>query len=254
MSPFFSAISAGIVVSLIPFVGLWGFSLSEKRLAGFLRFIVAFAAGSLLGTAFFHILPEAVETGGPVFESCFAGLFVFFVIDSLLWIYHCHGGHHMHEGEEVGSKGHLKPVGVLNLVGDAVHNFIDGVVIGTTFLVSPALGWTTVLAVALHEVPQEIGDLGVLLHAGFTIRRAMYWNIIVAFTALLGVVSVFVAQSFVVGIADLLLPFAAGGFIYMACTNLLAEIKEESSIKHRIGQTVFLLLGVAIIWGTSFLE
>ncbi len=252
MTPFLSAVLAGLGVSLIPFVGLWSVSLTQKRLSGFLRFIVAFAAGGLLGAAFFHLLPEAVEGGGPVFESAFIGLFTFFILDSLLWLYHCHGGHQLPD------HGHgscpVKPVGVLNLVGDALHNFIDGVLIGTTFLVNPALGWTTAVVVALHEVPQEIGDFGILLHSGFTLKRAFFWNVIVAFAAMLGIIGVFVFQSAFEAAANLLVPFAAGGFIYMACTNLLSEIKEEGSIKHRLGQTAFLILGVAMVWASTFLE
>ncbi len=255
MTPLFSALLAGLAVSLMAFVGFASLYLAKRRLASILKVVVAFAAGGLIGGAFLHLLPEAVEEGGPVFEMALVGIIVFFALDSLLWIYHCHAGHQLHEhGHDHGSCP-TKPVGVLNLVGDAIHNFTDGIMIGAAFLAGgPALGIPTTLAVALHEIPQEVGDFGILVYSGFSRMKALAWNVAVALTILLGILAVFIAEPFVGNITQFALPFAAGGFIYMACTNLLSEIKEESSIRTRLIQALFFLAGIALLWFTAGLE
>lgn len=254
MSPLLSALIAGVIVSLIPFLAFGSLYLAKNRLASLLKPIVAFAAGGLLGGAFFHLLPEAVEGGGPVFELTLLGLMVFFVLDSLIWIYHCHAGHRLHEGEESHGSCAPKPVGVLNLVGDVVHNFTDGIVVASAFLINPALGISTAMAVALHEIPQEVGDYGILIYSGFSHAKALFWNIMVSLAMIAGIVAVFLTQSVVSNITQYTIPFAAGGFLYMACTNLLSEIKEESLFKTRFIQFLWLFAGVALMWVTAGLE
>lgn len=255
MTPFLSAILSGLGVSLMAFVGFGTLLLARKQLSRFLSAIVAFAAGGLLGGAFFHLLPESVESGGPTFPLTLVGLIVFFILDSVLWIYHCHGGHQLHSGShQHGSCPPTKPIGYLNLFGDAIHNITDGVVLASAYLVSPALGLVTTLAVALHEIPQEVSDFGILLHAGFEKRRALAWNFVVALTILVGVVGVFIARDYVESLTLYTIPFAAGGFIYMACTNLLSEIKEEESLRRRAIQFVFFFCGLALLWLTTLLE
>lgn len=254
MSPLFSAILAGVIVSLISFVGFASLHIAKKKLAIALEAAVAFAAGGLLGGAFFHLLPEAVEQGGPVFELTLVGLLMFFVLDSLLWVYHCHGGHRLHDDDHHGGSCPVKPVGWLNLVGDALHNLTDGIIVGSAFLVSPALGVATTIAVALHEIPQEVGDYGILLHSGFTPKRALFWNFLISLTMLFGIVLVFMLGEYVTNLTRYTVPFAAGGFIYMACTNLLSEIKEEGSIRTRAIQFLLLLAGVALLYVTATME
>jgi zinc and cadmium transporter len=256
MTPFVSSILAGLVVAAMALVGFGSLLIAKSRLEKFLLAIVAFAAGGLLGGAFFHLLPEGMELNENALPIALLGLIVFFVLDSLLWVYHCHAGHRLHDAHKHGhaSCPPEKPVGWLNLVGDAIHNLTDGVVIASAFLVNPALGWVTTMAVALHEVPQEIGDFGILIHSGMDRRKALILNSLVALTVLVGIVCVFVAQEYVSGITAYTLPFAAGGFIYMACTNLLSEIKEESSMKRRAVQFIFFLLGIALLWFTREAE
>lgn len=254
MSSLIQALLAGLVIVLIALVGFGSLLVAQKKLAAWLSVIVAFAAGSLLGAAFFHLLPESVELGGPTFVLVLVGLLTFFAVDSLLWVYHCHGGHRLHEhGNEHGSCP-PKPVGYLNLVGDAIHNFTDGIVIASAFLVNPALGVTTAFAVAMHEIPQEIGDFGILIHSGFSRRRALFWNTLVALFVLVGIGLTFAVAPFAEGLTRYTIPFAAGGFLYMACTNLLSEIKEENRLRQRLLQTVFLLLGIALLWTTALAE
>lgn len=250
MTPILSALLAGLIVSTISLVGLASLALAKKTLERLLLAIVAFAAGGLLGGAFFDLLPESLAQGGPIFPAVLAGIILFFVLDSVFWIYHCHGGH-QHSDENHGhGPSSISPIGWLSLLGDSLHNFLDGIVIGAAFLVNPALGWTTTLAVALHEIPQEIGDYGILIHSGMSHNRALKWNALTALTAILGVAMAFLLQTYVNGLVSYVLPFAAGGFIYMACANLLPEIKEESSLKRRALQFVFFLMGLALLWVT----
>lgn len=254
MSPLVSSLIAGVVMGAISFVGFLSLSMAKKRLATVLEVVVAFAAGAMLGAAFFHLLPEAVELGGPVFEVALLGLVVFFVLDSLLWVYHCHGGHQLHGDHKHGSCPE-KPIGYLNLAGDALHNLLDGVVVAGAFIAGgPALGIPTTIAVALHEIPQEIGDYGILIWSGFSQKKALLWNVVVAVMMLVGIVLVFIAEPFVENLELYALPFAAGGFLYMAGTNLLSEIKEEPEMRVRVWQFALFLAGLALMWFTAGLE
>lgn len=252
MTPLFTALLAGLLVSTMAFIGFGSLLIAKKLLERLLLGLVAFAAGALLGGAFFHLLPESLELNEQALPIALIGIIAFFVLDSLFWIYHCHGGHRLHDEHKHGhaSCPPEKPVGWLNLFGDAVHNITDGIVLGSAFLVNPALGWATTLAVALHEIPQEVGDFGILIHSGFAKKKALLLNGAVALTILIGIGGVFLAQEYVEGLTAYTLPFAAGGFIYMACTNLLSEIKEESSVKRRAIQFVFFLLGIGLLWMT----
>lgn len=251
MTPLFSALLAGFLVAAMAFVGFASLLVAKRSLERFLILIVAFAAGALLGAAFFHLLPEGIELNENALPLALLGIVVFFVLDSAFWIYHCHGGHRLHDEKKHGHPScPVKPVGWLNLVGDAVHNLTDGIVIGSAFLVNPALGWTATMAVALHEVPQEIGDFGILIHSGMKRGKALVLNGLVALTVLVGIAGTFIAQEYVEGLTAYTLPFAAGGFIYMACTNLLSEIKEESSVGRRAMQFIFFLLGIGLLWMT----
>lgn len=252
MSPFLSSLAAGSVVAAMAFIGFGSLFLAKKKLAPLLKGIVAFAAGGLLGGAFFHLLPEALEQGGPVFELTLAGIVAFFVLDSFIWIYHCHGGHQLHDASHTHGSCPVKPVGVLNLVGDALHNITDGVVIASAFIAGgPALGIPATVAVALHEIPQEVGDFGILVYSGFSRMKALFWNGVVALMILAGVLLTFIAEPFVENMTLYTLPFAAGGFLYMAATNLLSEIKEEPRIGTRTLQFVLLLAGLALLWLTA---
>ncbi len=253
MTPLSSALLAGLLVATMALIGFGSLLIATKLLERLLLGLVAFAAGALLGGAFFHLLPEGIELNEQALPIALIGIIAFFVLDSAFWIYHCHGGHRLHDDHKHAhpSCPPEKPVGWLNLVGDAVHNLTDGIVLGSAFLVNPALGWTTTLAVALHEIPQEVGDFGILVHAGFDRKKALLLNGSVALTILLGVLGVFLAQEYVEGLTAYTIPFAAGGFIYMACTNLLSEIKEEASVRRRALQFLFFLLGIGLLWMTK---
>src|SRR3989338_6840314 len=225
-----------IVVSLVSLIGVFTLSLKEEIVRKCTFMLVSLAAGALLGDAFIHLIPEAFEVSPSsliVSLLIIAGIIVFFILEKFM--------HWHHHGEDTHEHA-VHPVGKLVLVSDGVHNFIDGVIIGISFLASVPLGIATVLAVILHEIPQEIGDFAVLLHAGYTRRRALWLNFLSALTAIFGT---FVAlalgeanQSF----ADLILPLAAGGFIFVAVADLIPELHKTKSIKQSFSQIIFLII------------
>lgn len=251
MTSLLPALSAAIAISLLSLIGYASLAWSHKHVALIQKTIVAFAAGTLLGNAFFHLLPESVETFPDTLTWALGGILVFFVLDSLLWIYHCHAGHRLHNEHDHGGSCPTKPVGYLNLIGDALHNFTDGIAVMSAFIVNPALGWNTAFAIALHEVPQELGDFGILLSSGFSKRKALWMNLLVSTAMIAGVIGTWIAFGFISQLTSWTIPLAAGFMIYMACTNLFSEIKEEPHLKTRLLQSIMLALGVALMWFTS---
>lgn len=251
ISPLTASLLAGTVICFIAFVGFGSLLIAKASLQKLLSAIVAFAAGGLLGGAFFHLFPESAEQNGPTFSMALFGIVLFFILDSLLWIYHCHGGHQFHKGGHHQGSCPVKPVGYLNLFGDAIHNITDGIVVASAFIVSIPLGVVTSVAVALHEIPQEVGDFGILIHSGFDRKRALQLNFLVSLAIFLGIIGVFLIKENAARVTLYTIPFAAGGFIYMACTNLLSEIKEEESLKKRGIQFVFFLAGISLLYLTK---
>jgi len=247
MQNFHYALISIIIVSLISFIGIITLVFKRNLLEKLVMVLVSFAAGALLGGAFIHLLPEAVHEGGPVFFMTLAGIVMFFIIEIYLYWYHCHAGH-IHKHKHKGKSCHIKPMGYLNLVGDAVHNFIDGIIVATAFIVNIELGIITALAVIFHEIPQELGDFGVLIHSGFSKKKALFFNFLSALTAILGVIVTYIFASTIKGITIYLIPFAAGGFIYIAMTDLMAELKEEGNINKATLQLFIFLIGIGIMW------
>lgn len=244
---FYYALLAVVIISLLSFIGAITLFFKKKLMQKLVLILVSFAAGALLGGAFLHLLPEALHEGGPIFLMTVIGIIVFFVMEVYLYWYHCHAGHiHKHKHRE--HKCPVRPMGYLNLFGDGVHNFIDGMIVATAFMVNTQLGIITAFAVVLHEIPQEIGDFGVLVYSGFSRHKALLFNFISALTAILGVVLTYFFASYAQGFTSYLIPFAAGGFIYIATTDLMAEIKEESNIRTATLQLFIFLLGIAVMW------
>lgn len=202
------------------------------------KFLVAFSAGTLIGGAFLHLMPEAAEeldteTLFGIFISAFAG---FFLIEKLLFWRHCHK-----EDCPVHSFGYM------NLVGDGIHNFIDGLVIAGAFLIDWQLGLATTLAIAAHEIPQEIGDFGVLVHAGFKYKSALLVNYLVALTVVLGGLAGYFFFSSLAAILPYVLPVAAGGFVYIAASDLIPEIRGERDVKKSAANYLIFLLGILLM-------
>ena len=234
-------IIATVCVSLISLVGIALFSFGKKKVDELLFFFLSFSAGTLLAASFFDLLPESIEQIAPelVFEIAFIGVVATFGVEKLIqW-------HHHHAGSE---KEHKHPVGTLTLVGDGVHNFFDGVAIAAAFMVNVPLGITTTLAIALHEIPQEIGDFGLLLFSGYTKAQALAFNLLSALAAVAGGVLFYFFSSSVEHIEAYALAFTAGMFIYIAGADLLPVLHKEKNTRSSALQMLFILLGAAIIW------
>ncbi|KKP80793.1 MAG: Zinc transporter, ZIP family [Candidatus Levybacteria bacterium GW2011_GWB1_35_5] len=245
----------GSVFSLIGGVFLL---IKEKKVLKYSHFLAAFAAGTLLGTVFFDLLPEAIEEGERVvgkglsgeiniFFWTLFGILSFFLLERFVHWFH----HHQHDYEDEP----VKPTIPLIILGDSVHNFIDGIAIGATFLVSIPLGIITSLAVAAHEIPQEIGDFGILLHKGLKRKKVLLVNFFSALTAVVGALISFWLGERIEASLPILLAITAGFFIYIAASDLIPEIHHENRKGFAVIETSLMFLGVATIWVfVTFLE
>ncbi len=234
------------IVSLISFVGAITLFFN-KKLDDILNYLVCFAAGGLLGAAFFDLLPEASKfPKDNIFTLTLAGLLTFFFIE-LYFHWHHHNAH------KTGEHKHVHAVGYLNVIGDGMHNFIDGMIIAASFLVSVPLGIITTIAVVAHEIPQEIGDFGILIFSGFSKGRALLFNFLTALTAVAGALLAYFASNMVENFIYMLIPFAAGSFIYIAAADLLPEIHKHRGNKiESLGQIAVLFSGMILIWAIGF--
>lgn len=232
-------LGAVAVASLVSLIGAAGLLVNQALMRRGLLTLVSFAAGGLLGETFLHLLPEIADRPGglDLFASfgLLGGMICFFVLEKVLHWHHAHL-----PAEEV-----LHPVAVTNLVGDALHNLVDGAILAGAFLTSPALGVTTAIAVVVHEVPQELGDFGILVHAGLKPRRALALNLASSLAAFVGAALVLALGQADVDVARPLLPFTAGGFLYIASTDLLPELHKEPDLGKSAIQIAGLLAGVA---------
>ncbi len=230
-------VASSFLISLIAFIGIASLAFKDKLLDKILLCLVGFAGGALIGGAFLHLLPETVQksTNMDVFLALSFGFFLFFLLEKLLWR-HCHKG-----------KCEIHPFAYINLVGDGVHNFIDGLVIAASFLSSVELGIVTSLAVAFHEIPQEIGDFGVLVYAGMQKSRALILNFITALSVIVGGVAGYYMSSLVGESIIYLLPFTAGGFIYIAASDLIPELHKEVDSRRSWASFAVFIAGFALM-------
>jgi zinc and cadmium transporter len=205
-------------------VGAVFLTLRQSAMRAVLPLLVALAAGALLGNTFLHLLPDAVEVHGGftphVAWGVLGGLLGFFLIEGVL-----HWHHHGEDVHEHGPDG-VHSLGWMNLLGDFVHNIMDGMLIAAAFSVDEGAGWATTIAVLLHEIPQEFGDFGVLVHAGFTPRKALLLNLLTGFSAVIGALIVIWAPASL-ALDYTLVPVAAGGFLYIACADLVPELRKR---------------------------
>jgi zinc and cadmium transporter len=237
-----------LAVSLISLVGVFALSLREDILKKYIFLFISLAVGALLGDAFIHLIPEALEGSSNATMTStliIAGILIFFILEKFL-----HWHHHGEDKEE----NHIHPMGKLVLLSDGVHNFIDGIIIGASFMVSVPVGIATTIAVILHEIPQEIGDFAVLLHSGYTKIRALWLNFLSALVALLGLVFVLVLNQFEQTIITYFLPIAAGGFIYIALADLIPELHKTKELKYSILQLIAVFFGVGAMIALTLLE
>ena len=243
------SLASVFIVSVISLIGIITLSIKVEKLRKLLIYMVIFAAGALLGDAFIHLLPEAVEDKG--FEAA-VSLYVLFGIGFSFLIEKVVHWHHFHYPLE---EGHVHPFAIMNLVGDMVHNFIDGLIIAASYLVSIPVGIATTIAVILHEIPQEISDFGVLMLGGFTKAKALLYNFLTALTAVLGAVVALFIGTGSESLTIFLVPFAAGSFIYIAGSDLIPELhKGEFDWKRSLMQFAAIVLGVLVMYALLFFE
>lgn len=225
------------IVSAISLIGIVTFFMKAKALDKMLFYFVSFATGAMLAGAFLDLIPEAVGRWGVVaIPYILVGIVTFFVVERFLYFYHCHK-----------RKCPVHTFTYMNLFGDAIHNFIDGMLIAASFLTSIPLGVVTSLAVIFHEIPQELSDFSILLYGGFKRQKALYYNFLISLTAFAGAIAVYFLSSGVRNMEVFLVPFGAGGFIYLAATDLLPELHKESDTKNSVLQFIMLILGIAVI-------
>jgi len=237
-------ITSTFLISFASLIGVFTISIKEKTLSKFLLFLISLSAGALMGGAFLHLLPEASEklNNRSLYPIVLFSFVLFFLIEKLLHWRHCHK-----------KNCDIHTFGYMNLFGDAVHNFIDGLVIAATFLIDIKLGIITSFAIALHEIPQEIGDFGVLLYSGFSRKKALYSNFLVALTAVFGGILGYFLSFQIENMTSYLLPFTAGGFIYIAASDLMPEIRKETSLRKSMLSFSIFLLGIAIMYLVKFI-
>lgn len=233
-------VGSGLLMSAIALVGSVTLVLSERALKLILLPLVAFAAGSLLGGAFFHMIPAGLASGisdPKVYTLVLAGFAVFFGLEQFLHWHHCNRA-------EADCK---KPLTYLILIGDGLHNFLGGLAVAGTFLIDIRLGIITWLAAAAHEVPQELGDFGVLVHGGWERHEALFYNVLSALTFLLGGIIAYIV-SFRLDVS-FLVPFAAGNFLYIGASDLIPEIKGHYNLQANIVHFVVFCVGAAfMLW------
>ena len=235
------AVGSLVFVSLLSLMGVFTLSMREERLRKMLFLLVSFAVGALFGDAFIHILPEAFKTLGPGPATGFwvlLGIVVFFMGEKFIrW----------GQGSAFDKSPRVKPLVPLILLVDGSHNFIDGLLIGASYAVSVPIGLTTTLAVVFHEVPHEIGDFAILVHGGLSVRKALLGNFLSSLTAILGGVTALLLGPVVQGFSTVILPITAGGFIYIAGSDLVPELQEEVSLASAFWHSLLIAAGVGFM-------
>jgi zinc and cadmium transporter len=236
---FVIALIAVTIVSLLSLLGAVLLVMKRSLLTRIMSFLLALSSGVLLGSAFFDLIPESQkQMGDSALTLVVVGIISFFTIEKLMhWHHHVEGDH----------PGETKPMGYLSLVGDGIHNFIDGVIIGGAFLVSLPIGISVTVAVIAHEIPHELADFAILLHSGFSNKKAIFFNFLSATTAIFGTILVFSLASFTQSFIPYLVPFGAGNFLYIAMSDLIPELHRPHSRVSSIVQIGALAGGVILI-------
>jgi zinc and cadmium transporter len=229
------------LVSLLSFMGVFFLFLSNEKLNKLIMLMVSFSAGIMLGDAAIHLMPEMTiltENSLTGWYWFLIGMLIFFVLEKIVHWHHCHN---TEECE------HEHTLGIMNLAGEGLHNFIDGAVLAGAFLTNFQLGITTLIAIVAHEIPHEIGNFGVLLHSGFSRGKALLYNFLSALLAFLGAFATFFLYNRIDNLSNYLLPLTAGGFIYIATGDLLPELKKDTALSKSLLQLVFIIIGVGVM-------
>lgn len=240
-------IIATIIISAISLVAIMVLFKNKPLSHSRFQYLLSFAAGSLLAVTFAEVLPEALKTIPNLtifFNTMMISLVFFWLIEHYIHWHHCHCDEEDSKHKE--SRQHLI---YLNLIGDGLHNFLDGIVLAAAFLTSPLLGWSTTLAAAAHELPQEFGDAAILMHGGLSKAKALWANGAIAVTAVAGGIIGYYFLSYLQGVIPYLLAIAASNFLYLALADLIPELTHEHGGKFWLKQVGSFLLGIALIYG-----
>ena len=235
-------ITSVVLISLISLIGIFALSMRIEVLKKIIFILVSFAVGGLLGDAFIHLIPESVEKIGSAYNVSIlvlAGMLLYFILEKFVLWRHCH---------EPTSDEHPHPVVFMNFIGDAVHNMFDGFAVGASYVISIPLGIATTLAVILHEIPHEMGNFGVFVHGGLSPRRALVLNFFSALFAIAGALIILLIGARVKDSIIILLPLTAGGFIYVAGSDLIPSLHDDRDFPKAWLQLVFILLGISIMF------
>jgi zinc and cadmium transporter len=236
-----------VIVSLVSLIGVITLSIKTEKLQKFLIYLISFAAGALFADAFLHLLPGLAKNGLEIKIPIFilTGIVIFFIIEKIIHWHHCHMPI---------TKNHVHSLAKINLIGDGFHNFLDGLIIATSYVISIPAGIATTLAVLIHEIPQEIGDFGILIYGGYTKKKALLLNFLSAIIAVIGAITALLLSKYISGIEELITAIAIGGFIYIAGSDLIPELHKEYSTKKALLQLLFFLAGIILIGALLFLE
>ncbi len=233
-------------MSLISLIGVFTLSINKKILQRSIFFLVSLSVGALFGDAIIHLIPEALELFGNSTKAAFyiiVGIFIFFILEKFFHWQHTHDSNH--------SQNQISPLRRIVLFSDGVHNFLDGTIIAAGYLVSIEVGIATTIAIMLHEIPQEIGDFGILIHAGYTRSKALLVNFLSALVAVLGAVVALLIGNTIEAFTPALIAIAAGSFIYIAGSDLVPELQKTSDVKKSIVQFIAIVIGVALMFALA---
>ncbi len=243
-----------LLVSFISLLGTFIISIQQKQLMKTLVFLVPLAVGALLGDVFFHLIPKSFESSNETTSTSaliILGIILFFFLEKFLRWHHHSVDIQCIQTEQVQPQKHLAS---LILISDGLHNFLDGIIIGVSYLVSIEVGIATTLAIIAHEIPQEIGDFGILIYAGFKRSTALLYNLLSALTAIAGAGLVLIFGSFSEQLIPKIIPFAAGVFIYIASSDLVPELHKHGKNKNLIPEIAGIGTGLLAMYMLLFLE
>lgn len=228
---------------LVALVGALFLGFSKKRLKDIIFVLVAFSAGALLAGGLMHLLAESLDVleENLAFVILFAGFSVFFIMEKFFYWHHCHEG-----------VCDIHPYTSLILIGDGIHNIIDGLVIAASFMVSLEFGIITTALIITHEIPQELGNFGILVYGGFNVKKALLLNLLAQLTCVLGGIIGYVLSG-VQGFVPYILPFAAGGFLYISASDLIPELHKEVNRRRSVLSFIFFLAGISFMAGVKIL-
>jgi len=242
--------SSVILVSLVSFIGIISLLINKKKINNVLLYFVSLSAGTLFGGAFLHLIPESIEKTKEfsieISSLILLGIITFFILDKLI--------HWRHSHENGIHKNTKKSMIYLNLVGDGIHNFLDGLVIAGSYFISIPTGIAATIAVILHEIPQEIADFGILIYSGLSKWKALFLNSLSALLSILGAVIGISLSYYSEIFTSIIVPFAAGSFIYIAGSNLIPELlRKKYNLTQIIKQLLMFILGIFIMYGLLFI-